>query len=208
MRKADITKQKILKAAEHIFAKKGFYGAGVNEIAAAAGVNKRMIYACFKNKENLYISVVDEAFARFYKAEKSFLNKRLDCTEAVCGIIEHYFKFLHANKSFVKILMRESLNEAAFFKKSNARFIKSEAPGFLKSKLLQGIQSGVFNDDFDVSDMADAIISLCFSFFANMYLAADLTQTKPYAERDTDNMCEFVKKLCLNNIQARFGRIL
>ena len=197
MRKADITKQKILNTAGHIFAQKGFYGAGVNEIAAAAGINKRMIYAYFGNKENLYIAVIDDAFSRLYGADKSFINKKTDCTEAVCAVIEHYFKFLSENKYFVKICMRENLNEAAFFKKSNAHFMKSEVPEFLKAKLSQGKDSGVFKARFDVCDMANTIISLCFSFFSNMYLAADLVQIKPCAETDTDSICEFVKKLCL-----------
>ena len=47
MKKSDITKQKILEAAEAAFAEKGFYGARVDEITETAGVNKRMIYAYY-----------------------------------------------------------------------------------------------------------------------------------------------------------------
>ena len=43
MKKGDITKEKILTAAEDIFSEKGFSGARVDEIAQASGVNKRLI---------------------------------------------------------------------------------------------------------------------------------------------------------------------
>ena len=38
------TKQRILEAAAHEFASKGFDGARVDEIARSAGVNKALIY--------------------------------------------------------------------------------------------------------------------------------------------------------------------
>ena len=55
--KSQLTKMRILAAAEEEFAEKGFYGARVDSIAAASGINKRMIYAHFGNKENLYTKV-------------------------------------------------------------------------------------------------------------------------------------------------------
>ena len=51
--KSEITKSRILLAAESEFSVKGFYGARIDEISKVAGVNKRMIYEHFGNKENL-----------------------------------------------------------------------------------------------------------------------------------------------------------
>ena len=45
------SQQEILAAAEAEFAEKGFFGARVDEIALAAGINKRMLYAYFGDKE-------------------------------------------------------------------------------------------------------------------------------------------------------------
>ena len=51
MGKSDLTKQRILEAAEQEFSEKGLYGARVDEIAAKADINKRMLYQYFGNKE-------------------------------------------------------------------------------------------------------------------------------------------------------------
>ena len=48
------TKEKILIAANELFAKNGFSGASIREIATMANVNLAAINYHFKNKENLY----------------------------------------------------------------------------------------------------------------------------------------------------------
>ena len=50
---------KILKAAEAVFAKKGFSGASTAEIARAAGVPKPNLHYYFRTKQALYESVLD-----------------------------------------------------------------------------------------------------------------------------------------------------
>ena len=52
--KSELTRERILAAAEEEFSEKGFYGARIDSIAAASGMNKRMIYAHFDSKEKLY----------------------------------------------------------------------------------------------------------------------------------------------------------
>ena len=53
------TKEKILIAANELFAKNGFSGASIREIATMANVNLAAINYHFKNKENLYWHVFD-----------------------------------------------------------------------------------------------------------------------------------------------------
>ncbi len=52
------TRQKIVEAAQEQFAQKGFDGAGVRDIAAAAGVNVALINRYFGSKESLFDQTV------------------------------------------------------------------------------------------------------------------------------------------------------
>ena len=54
VRNPDRTRDRILEAAFVEFAAKGFVGARVDEIARRAGVNKRMLYHYFGDKEGLF----------------------------------------------------------------------------------------------------------------------------------------------------------
>ena len=68
-RNSERSRQDILQAAERQFAEKGFYGARVDEIAADAAINKRMIYEYFGSKELLYKQVLFQVYRRLETAE-------------------------------------------------------------------------------------------------------------------------------------------
>jgi len=54
-------KEKILDSAMDIFAEKGFHETQMSEIAAAAEVSRKTLYAMFESKEPLYHEVIDLA---------------------------------------------------------------------------------------------------------------------------------------------------
>lgn len=202
MKKSEITRSKILVSAENAFAQKGLYGARVDEIAESAQVNKRMIYAHFESKENLYVHVIDEIYRRMSEEESNLISQHMDCIEAVNKVIEHYFKFLTENSAFVKIVMWENLNEAVYFKKSRARFMKTTAMELLSKKIMQGIESGIFKETIDVSETVMTINMMCFSYFSNMYTMAQLMQIDFSEEKEQSRRCEHVKKIIMDYLKA------
>jgi AcrR family transcriptional regulator len=54
----------LVGAATGVFASKGFAAAGLDEIAAAAGVSKAILYRHFESKTDLYRAVLERARAR------------------------------------------------------------------------------------------------------------------------------------------------
>ena len=65
---AEATKARILAAAVTEFAERGYSGARVDRIAAAAEANKRMIYVYFGNKDKLFDAVIDAAIGELHEA--------------------------------------------------------------------------------------------------------------------------------------------
>jgi TetR/AcrR family transcriptional regulator len=57
-RDPDRTREGILLAAQEEFAAKGLSGGRVDQIAARAGANKRMIYHYFGSKDGLYLAAL------------------------------------------------------------------------------------------------------------------------------------------------------
>ena len=66
--RAAATRQRILDAALAEFAAKGLAGARVDEIAARAGANKRMLYAYYGDKDALFEAVLDWCWTAFNEA--------------------------------------------------------------------------------------------------------------------------------------------
>lgn len=64
MERQQITREDLLQAATRLFASRGFGGASIDEIAAAAGYTSGAIYANFAGKEDLFLSAFEEQIAR------------------------------------------------------------------------------------------------------------------------------------------------
>lgn len=58
-------RERLLRAAEKLFAEKGFAATSVQEIAEAATVNKALLYYYFEDKHSLYVSLIDDGVAEF-----------------------------------------------------------------------------------------------------------------------------------------------
>lgn len=71
------TREQLLDAATTVFTERGYHGASVQEIAAAAGFTKGALYANFDGKEELFLAVIDRRVASQRK-----LAERLAVVEA------------------------------------------------------------------------------------------------------------------------------
>jgi AcrR family transcriptional regulator len=56
--KREETRARLLEAAAHVFAKKGYEGASVDDVAHAAGFTKGAVYWHFASKEDLFLELV------------------------------------------------------------------------------------------------------------------------------------------------------
>jgi AcrR family transcriptional regulator len=57
------TRERLLRSAGKVFARRGFQAASLDEIARDAGFTKGAVYANFDGKEDLFLAMLDERFA-------------------------------------------------------------------------------------------------------------------------------------------------
>ena len=67
------TRECLLHSAARVFAKRGMHGASVDDVAEDAGFTKGAVYANFKNKEDLFLAMLDERFG----ARGEEMNRRI-----------------------------------------------------------------------------------------------------------------------------------
>jgi AcrR family transcriptional regulator len=73
-RRRELTRNALISAAAEVFARRGFEGASLEEIAETAGFTRGAIYKNFRNKEDLFFAVSD----RDYTARLQSFSERLD----------------------------------------------------------------------------------------------------------------------------------
>lgn len=96
------TRERILDAAVEEFAAEGFTGARVDSIADKAGVNKRMLYHYFGNKQDLFLAIIHD------RLEK----KGVSINQAPCSVgaaFEHFHQDVRKDMSWVRLMQWEAL---------------------------------------------------------------------------------------------------
>jgi TetR/AcrR family transcriptional regulator len=93
-RPGDDTRDRIIDAAQAIFARDGFAGAKMQEIAERVGIRRPSLFYHFKNKEALFIAAHDQVFTRIERLFRESLASdgdpflRLDrLTRAVLAVM-------------------------------------------------------------------------------------------------------------------------
>ena len=105
------TKACILEVATELFARRGFEGASIRDIAKAAGVNLAAINYHFQNKQNLYFSVMD---ANCLKMEKEIAELALDrpsVTELTLRIFDYFIERSFEMRNSFKIILTEATGD-------------------------------------------------------------------------------------------------
>ncbi|MFN3505333.1 MAG: TetR/AcrR family transcriptional regulator, partial [Caldimicrobium sp.] len=105
--KASKTKEKLLKAALELFSEKGYLGATTKEIAQRASVSELTLFRHFKNKENLFISVLD--YYSFLPKLKELIREleSKPLNEALFEIARAFLNQLKSKKALVRIMHTE-----------------------------------------------------------------------------------------------------
>lgn len=86
----------ILDAAYRVFIERGFDGASMDAIAAAAGVSKPVIYDCFSSKDELFTAMLDREEARIMAETRAALETTGDRSDPEGTLIRGYTAFLRA----------------------------------------------------------------------------------------------------------------
>ena len=103
------TRDKILKTAASLFARSGFDGVSVRDIAAEAGVNIGSISYHFGGKENLLKEVVGAGLTQARQTILDINEEDLLLRDKLEMIFEEFLEFLTADYSISKIIISEML---------------------------------------------------------------------------------------------------
>jgi AcrR family transcriptional regulator len=140
IRDAERTKEAILVAAEDCFARLGFEGTSLQQIAEAAVVARSTPAYFFRSKEALYDAVLARAVARGQEAmARAYAegDEERSAEEAVESYVGALLDFLGHDQNFVRLIQREALEDgsrvAEFFGRSVAEAVAALAPAAEKA---------------------------------------------------------------------------
>ena len=201
-KKSELTKQRILEAAEAEFSEKGVFGARIDSIAANAGVNKRMIYEYFLSKEGLYKTVLINVYNRISLWESSLASDTDDPVKVIRDLVHSYFDFLTKNQSFVRILLWENLNGAVVLKDSGQSDLKAVVLQLISKVIADGKARGVFRADADEYQVTMSLLNFAFSYFANVHTLSYVLSSDLLDEVKINERAGFISDILIKYLTA------
>jgi AcrR family transcriptional regulator len=201
-RNPDDTKRRILAAAKAEFAKKGLGGARVDDIAARAKANKRMMYHYFGNKDDLFAHVVEDAYGEFREREAALELDSLDPVAAIRALIAFIWKYFLDNPEFITLVNSENLHKARHIKKSQRMQEMSRSfVGRMQNLLERGARAGMFRNGLDPVQVNISIAAVGYYYLTNRFTGSivferDLMAAEALAARLKFNTQTILRMIC------------
>jgi AcrR family transcriptional regulator len=164
------TRAEILQVAADEFAEHGFAGARVDRIAAQIRTTKRMIYYYFGSKDDLYLAVLERAYAAIRRAEQEIDVDHLDPIAAIRRLAELTFDHHEAHPSFLRLVSIENIHRAEHLRRSS-QIANLNVPviDLIARILKRGYASGTFVRRVDAIDLHMMISAFCVFRVSNQH---------------------------------------
>lgn len=203
--RAQITRGKILAAAEAEFSEKGLYGARVDDIARSAGVNKSMLYAYFGSKEALYKTVLEAVYQRLNQWEAPIIAcaNELDGQEAIRKLVNLYFAFLRENETYVRMVMWENLHRARYFDEQGLAQVRNPIRRALRQILANSQAQGVFREGIDEKQVLMTLFACTYNYFSNLYTMDRVLGVSLRAPEEMEQRAESIAQMLIAYLKRR-----
>jgi AcrR family transcriptional regulator len=98
----------VIRAASSIFGEKGYEGAQIAEIAAAAELSLASLYALFEGKEQLYQAVIEVAAVSIREIVFDKIEPVPDPAERLLTLVDSLFDCFEQNRDLLRIYTRST----------------------------------------------------------------------------------------------------
>ena len=191
------SQQALLAAARDEFAEHGLGGARVERIAERAGLDKRLIYHYFENKDSLFLAVLEETYRNIREAEKQLHLTDLPPPEALRRLTEFTWNYYLEHPEFLTLLNSANLHRARHLEGSaRARELNTPLIETLGTVLEKGRAQGVFRGGIDPMQLYISIAALSYFYLGNNHTLSaifgrNLMSPKARSER-LSHMCDVI----------------
>ncbi|MGD2052987.1 MAG: TetR/AcrR family transcriptional regulator [Gammaproteobacteria bacterium] len=100
----------ILKAAQRLFADKGYHGVSIDEIAREVDVSPAILYRHFKSKQILFNTVLQELSAQRESYVQTVINSGTSFEDVLTGMTQVYIKSIEDNPDLLRIELHSLLD--------------------------------------------------------------------------------------------------
>ena len=119
----------ILMAAEGVFSKNGYYQTRMDDIADAAELGKGTLYYHFKNKDAIYLHLLERESTNILKEVKDRISERASFLQTLRETLSFYIEYFERNPNFLKMFFPcmcgfIHFEDATLVRKSTKKYVR------------------------------------------------------------------------------------
>lgn len=146
----DDKRERIMRSAMKMFAKKGFYSTKVSEIARGAGVADGTTYLYFKSKDDILISLFETQMEPILSQVRQELGTEASATQKLRRLARLHFEMVEKNPDLAMVIVVELRQSAKFMHEyPGTKFM--EYLDVIAAIIEEGQQKGEFRSDIHPS---------------------------------------------------------
>ena len=142
------TRERVLQAAQALFAERGYRGTSLRDIAKRIGVKAPSLLHHFPSKQQLYLAVLDQMFESLENAANGIAWKHDSRQERMRQAVGHTVDFIAGHPDFVRIMWKEMADESG----TGRQVLKRRLPPLFATAvtfIFRGQRDGEFRTDVD-----------------------------------------------------------
>jgi TetR/AcrR family transcriptional regulator, fatty acid metabolism regulator protein len=141
MRDKELTRERILEAAERLFAEKGFHETAMDEIVRASKVSKGGVYFHFPSKEELFFALLDKLADVLQREVQREIARRRGAVAKIQGALEVVLRTLTSQRHLAQIILRQGHGLGPSFERKRLE-IYSRFARLIKENLDEALAEG------------------------------------------------------------------
>lgn len=194
----ELSRRAILEAAGAEFANEGIAGARIDAIAAAAGVNKALLYYYFQDKESLYGAALEHTFRGLLEELVRILDTDRSVGYKVLAYALTHFNYVASHPHYRRLVQHEMMRAGAGQMRHFQKLVKTFFRPLLQ-RLTEVLESGIVKGEFqriDPFQFVNSMIAVVVFYFTSVPVTRAVGGFDPLAaealERRRRAMLEFI----------------
>jgi TetR/AcrR family transcriptional regulator len=204
------SRDKILDVAEALFARRGFAGVGLREVAERVGLGKSSLFHHFKSKADLYLAVLRRVFERIDASVPSGVSEAGTHAERLTRTIDALIDALAEHPTTARLLLRGLFEDDDLPSEADSALAEVEAQierilARVLVLLRSGIDAGAFRRDAEPGQVLQTLIGAVVYHFASGELGEGLTGAPLFGSDAVRRRKDEIRNMLLCGLSAPRG---
>lgn len=167
--------RRILNAAARSFARRGYAGTSMADVAESAGVSKATVFHHFRSKRGLYRALIEQSVSGFREDVLPLLDTESPLPGGLERFATAHYARLQRHKATTRLILHEMLAASPEFVEAMSQGVMADNFALLAAEVRRGQARGAIRADVDPG--LAVFLLLCASWF--LFQSGELARRTP-----------------------------